>query len=39
MKAIEKYFPLVLFIIMYEAVLIFEFVDEILKFEHSNQSY
>ena len=39
MKAIEKYFPVVLFIMLYKVVLSFDFVDEILKCDHSNESY
>ena len=39
MKAIEKYFPVVLFIMLYKVVLTFETVDEILKCDHSNESY
>jgi len=39
MKAIEQYFPEVLFITLYKAVLTFESVDEILKCDHSNESY
>ena len=39
MKATEQYFPAVLFILLYKVVLTFESVDEILKCEHSNQSY
>ena len=39
MKAIEQYFPVVLFIMLYKVVLTFEFVDEILKCNHSNESY
>ena len=39
MKATEQYFPVVLFTILYKLVLIFEFVDEILKCNHSNESY
>ena len=31
-KAIEQYFPVVLFIMLYKVVLTFEPVDEILKF-------
>ena len=31
MKAIEQYFPVVQFIMLYKVVLSFEFVDEILK--------
>ena len=39
MKATEQYFPVVLFIMLYKVVLTFEFVEEILKCEHSNESY
>ena len=39
MKAIEQYFPRVLFIILYKVVLTFESVDEILWCDHSNESY
>ena len=41
MKAIftEQYFPLVLFIMLYKVVQTFESVDEILKYDHSNESY
>ena len=39
MKATEKYFPVVLFIMLYKVVLTFESVNEILKFDHSNESY
>ena len=39
LKAIEQYFPVVLFILPYKVVLTFEFVDEILKCNHSNESY
>ena len=38
MKAIEQYFPVVLFIMLYKVVLTFESVDEILKCNHSNES-
>ena len=34
-----KYFPVVLFIMLYRMVLPFESVDEILKRDHSNESY
>ena len=37
MKAIEQYFPVVLFIMMYKVVLTFEFVDEILRCDHFNE--
>ena len=39
MKATEQYFPVVLFIMLYKVVLTFECVDEILKCDHSNESY
>ena len=39
MKATEQYFPVVLFIMPYKVVLSFESVDEILKCDHSNESY
>ena len=38
-KATEQYFPVLLFIILYKVVLTFESVDEILKCDHSNESY
>ena len=40
MKAIEQYFPVGLLldlVVMYEVVLNFEHVDEILTFKHSNE--
>ena len=39
MKATEQYFPVVLFITLNKVVLTFESVDEILKCDHSNESY
>ena len=39
MKATEQYFPVVPFIMLYKVVLTFESVDEILKCDHSNESY
>ena len=39
MKATEQYSPVVLFIMLYKVVLTDEFVDEILKCDHSNESY
>ena len=39
MKAIEQYFPMVLFIMLHEVVVTFESVDEVLKCVHSNESY
>jgi len=38
MKATEGYFPVVLFIMLYRAVLTFESVDEILKCDHSEET-
>ena len=38
MKAIEQFFPLVLFIMLCNVVLTFESVDETLKCHHSNES-
>jgi len=39
MKATEQYFSVVLFIMLYKAVLTFEAVVKILKCDHSNESY
>ena len=39
MKATEQCFPVMLFIMLYRVVLTFESVDEILKCDHSNESY
>ena len=39
MKAIEQNFPVVLFSILYMVVPSFESVNEILKCDHSNESY
>ena len=39
MKATVQFFPVVLFIMLYKVVLTFESVDEILKCDHSNESY
>ena len=39
MKASEQYFPVVLFIMLYKAVLTSESLDEILWCYHSNESY
>ena len=39
MKATEQYVPVVLFIMLYKVVLTYESVDEILKCDHSNESY
>ena len=39
MNATKQYFPVVLFIMLYKVVLTYEFVDEILKCDHSKESY
>ena len=39
MKATEQYVPVVLFSTLYKVVLTFDSVDEILKCDHSNESY
>ena len=39
MKAIEQYFPVVLFIMLYRVFLTFVSVDEILWCDHSNESH
>ena len=39
MKATERYFPVVLFIMLYKVVLTFESVYEIVWCYHSNESY
>ena len=38
-KALEKHVPVVQSVIPYKVILAFEFVDEILKFDHSNEGY
>ena len=38
-RAIAEYFPVVLLIMTYKVFLTFESVDEILKCDHSNESY
>ena len=38
MKATELHCPVVLFIMLYKVVLTFEYVDEIRKCDHSNES-
>ena len=38
MKAIEQYFHVVLFIMLYKVILILRFVDETLMCDHSNES-
>ena len=39
MKATEQYVPVVLFIMLHRVDLAFESVDEIIKYDHSNESY
>ena len=39
MKATERCFPVVLFIMLYKVVLTYESENEILKCDHSNESY
>ena len=39
MKAIEQYFHVVLFIMLYKVVLTLKSVDEALLCDHSNESY
>ena len=39
MKAIEQYFHVVLFIMLYKVVLYFKCVDETLVSDHSNKRY
>ena len=38
-KATDQCSPVVLFIMLYKVVLTFESLDEILKCDHSNESY
>ena len=39
MKATEQYSPVIRFIMLYKVVQTFKSVDEILKCDHSNESY
>ena len=39
MKATKQYFSVILFNMLYEVVLIFESVEEILQCDHFNESY
>ena len=39
MKVTEQYVPVVLFIMLCKEVLTFEYMDVILEFDHSNESY
>ena len=38
-KAIEQFFPVVLFVMFYKVALDFESMDENVKCDHSNESY
>ena len=39
MKATEQCFPVVLFIMLYKVILIFESIDVIIKCDHSNETF
>ena len=39
MKATDEYFPVVLFIMLYKMILTFKSMGEILKCDHSTESY
>ena len=39
MEAIEQYLFVVLFIMLYKVVLTFELMDEIINYNHSNESH
>ena len=39
MKTTEQYFPVVLVVPLYKVALTIESVDEILRCDHSNESY
>ena len=39
MEATKQYFPVILFIALYKVVQSFESVHEILRCDHSNESY
>ena len=38
MKSLQQSFPIVMFVMLYKVVLTFECVNEILPFDHSNES-
>ena len=38
-KAVEQYFPVVLFIMLYKVILYLKLVDKTLVCDHSNESY
>ena len=37
-KVTDQYFPVVLFIMLFKVILTFESVDEILKYDHADES-
>ena len=39
MQAIEHYFQVILFIVLYKKVLTFKFMEKTLVCDHSNESY
>ena len=39
MKANAQYFPVLLSIMLYKVIITFESRDEILNYDHSNESY
>ena len=39
MEAMEQYLFVVLFIMLYKVVLTFELMDEIINYNHSNESH
>ena len=39
MKATEQYFLVVLFIMLYMMFLTYDYVDEVLRYDNSNESY
>ena len=39
LNAVEQYFPVVLFILLYKVVLTFESVAEVQTFDHSGERY
>ena len=39
MKATEQYFPVVMSIMLYKVILTFQSVNEICRYDHSNEGY
>ena len=39
MNGTDQYFAVVLFVMLYKVVLTIDFIDKILKCDHSNESY